>query len=136
MIWQSTTLMTVVDVVIIGAVAYSLWSFYGQRKKLSGSSVNLGFFAVVLGLFLIALFYLFDLATMHVMPLFVPMSEAMAFMEYLHLNYRWIVTLTAVVVIATGFAAMNRGVITIAQKQRESESQLKRIIDTVPAGVA
>ena len=136
MIWESNTLMTVLDVLIIGAVGYSLWSFTQQRRKFPGLSVSPSFFALVLGLSLIALFYLLDLAAMHVLPLFVPMSKAMAAMENLHLNYHWILTLVVVVVITAGFGAIFRDVLMIAQKQRESESQLKLIMDTVPAGVS
>ena len=136
MIWESITLMTVIDVLIVGAVGYSLRVFYLQRRKFPGLATSLGFFALVLGLSSIALFYLFDLTTMHLLPLFVPMSKAMAVMENLHLNYHWILTLFTVVAMAIGFGAIGRGVFTITDKQRESESQLKLIIDNGPAGVS
>jgi PAS domain S-box-containing protein len=135
MIWQSITLMTVIGVLIIGAVAYTLGAFYRQRRKFPGSTTSLGFFAVVLGLSLIALFYLFDLATMHVLPLFVPMSKAMAVMENLHLNYHWVLILFAIIAIAAGFGAISRGVFTITDKRREREKLLRLIIDNVPAAV-
>ncbi|MCH7777975.1 MAG: PAS-domain containing protein [Gemmatimonadetes bacterium] len=136
MIWESITLMTVIDALIIGAVGYALRVFYHQRRKFPDSATSLGFFALVLGLSAIALFYLFDLATMHLLPLFEPMSKAMAVMEELHLNYHWILTLFAVVAVSIGFGAIGRGVVTITDKHRESESQLKLIIDNVPAGVS
>ncbi len=136
MIWESITLMTVIDALIIGAVGYALWVFYHKRRKFPGSATSLGFFALVLGLSAIALFYLFDLATMHLLPLFVPMSKAMAVMEDLHVNYHWLLTLFAILALTTGFGAIGRGVFTITDKQRESESQLKLIIDNVPAGVS
>ncbi len=136
MIWESITLMTVIDVLIIGAVGYSLRVFYHQRRKFPGSTTSLGFSTLVLGLSAIALFYLFDLATMHLLPLFVPMSKTMAVMEELHLKYHWILTLFAVVTVSIGFGAIGRGVVTITDKQRGSENQLKLIIDNVPAGVS
>ncbi len=136
MIWESITLMTVIDVAIVGAVGYSLRVFYHQRRKFPGSATSLGFFALVLGLSAIALFYLFDLATMHLLPLFEPMSKAMAVMEDLHLDYHWILTLVAVVAITTGFGAIGNGVFTIADKHRQSEIQLNLIIDNLPATVS
>ena len=124
MIWDSITLMTVIDVLIIGAAGYSFWVFLNHRRKFPGATTSLGFSALVLGLSSIALFYLFDLATMHVLPLFMPMSKAMAVMEDLHHNYPWTLTLVAVVAITTGFGAIGNGVFTITDKLGKSEARL------------
>ncbi len=99
MIWESVTLMTVIDVAVVGAVGYALWVFYHQRRKFPGPATFHGFSVLLLGVLSIALFYLFDLVAMHLLPLFVPMSKSMAVMKDLHLNYHWIVTLFAVVAI-------------------------------------
>ena len=81
MMWESISMMTGIDIAIVGAVGYSLWVFYHQIRNLPRSTISFGVSALVLGLSSIALFYLFDLATMHVLPLFMPMSKAMAIME-------------------------------------------------------
>ena len=49
MIWESNTLMTIIDVSIIGAVGYALWVFFRQRRKFVGSATFL--VIVVAGLF-------------------------------------------------------------------------------------
>ena len=36
------------------------------------------------------------------LPLFIPMAEATAFMEQLHFDYRWVVTLIVVGTVITG----------------------------------
>ncbi|MCH7778074.1 MAG: PAS-domain containing protein, partial [Gemmatimonadetes bacterium] len=41
MIWESNTLMTIIDVVIVGAVGYALWVFFRQRRKFVGSATFL-----------------------------------------------------------------------------------------------
>ena len=99
MFWDSLLFMTVVDLVIVtvaliaGTIFFrTIWKSPGLPK---GGSVS-----IVSGLGLIALFYLFDLATMHILPVVVPEAEAMVFMKELHLEYNWPVALVAFAAIA------------------------------------
>ncbi len=136
MIWESVPLMTGIDVVIVGTSGYALWVFFNQRTRFLESTITPGFSTLVLGLSSIALFYLFDLATMHLLPLFMPMSKTIAVMEDLHLNYHWILTLFAVVAITIGFSAVGRGAFAITDKIQEGEELLRTVVDNLPVGVS
>ena len=123
MIWESVTLMTITDLLIIGSVGYSLYVFVSHRRNCAHSKASIGLIAVVLGLSLIALFYVGDLVTMYVFPLFMPMSQAMAIMQDVHLNFFWIVALFGIGAISFGFAATNRNAARVVEKLRDSEER-------------
>jgi len=102
MFWDSILLMTLVDVVIISITLFVYVTFYQQRFILRQLNLHLGAGLLLLGLTLTALFYLGDLITMHVMPLIMPMKEAMSMMLYWHLNFMWPVSLLGSGLIAAG----------------------------------
>ena len=122
MIWKSVALMTVVDLLIISAVAYSFRVFFVYRQLLAEAKPRVGLTAVVAGLLLVAAFYAADLAVMHVLPLFLAKGVAMAVMTDLHLDYLWIVTLIGVGAIAFGFAVMTRQMSDSVERLRRSEA--------------
>ena len=115
--------MTIIDFLIIGSVGYSLYAFVSHQKLLSRSKASPGLIAVLLGLLLIALFYVADLVTMYIFPLFMPASAAVAAMLDLHLNYYWIVALFGISAIAFGFAATNQKIFHVIRKLHDSEER-------------
>ncbi len=123
MIWESVTLMTITDLLIIGSVGYSLYVFVSHQRNFSLSMASIGLISVVLGLSLIALFYVADLVTMHVFPLFMPKNQAMAIMKGVHLNSFWIVALVGIGAISFGFAATNKNAARVVEKLRDSEER-------------
>lgn len=125
MIWESTALMTIIDVLIIGIVGTSLGLFIKHRPNALFAGAYIGLGAIVCGLVLTGLFYLTDLAVMHLLPFFVPMSQAMAVMEELHLNYSWIAITCVIGLIAVGFAVTNRSLFALVDRLRSSENQLQ-----------
>ena len=137
MIWESITLMTAIDVAVVGAVGFAFWIFYHQRRNFPGPTTFHGFSVLLPGLLSIPLFYLFDLAAMHLLPLFVPMSKSMGIMEDLHLNYHWILTLFAVVAITTGFSAIGTGVFAITDitERKRAEKALQNAHDVLESRV-
>ena len=102
MFWDSILLMTLVDVVIISITLLVYVTFYQQRFILRQLNLHLGAGMLLLGLTLITLFYLGDLITMHVLPLIMPMKEAMAMMLSWHSNFIWSVSLVGSGLIAAG----------------------------------
>ncbi|MCK5342200.1 MAG: PAS domain-containing protein, partial [Candidatus Heimdallarchaeota archaeon] len=100
--------MTAIDLLIIGMTTYALVIFYKHRKSLKYLNLYVGASFVLLGLTIIALFYLADLLTMFLLPIFIPMKVAMDIMRNLHLNYNWIVALCGVGLIISGFIYMTR----------------------------
>ena len=123
MFWESVTLMTITDLLIIGSVGYSLYVFVSHQRNFSLSMASIGLISVVLGLSLIALFYVADLVTIYVFPLFMPKSQAMAVMKGVHLNSFWIVALVGIGAISFGFAATNRNAARVIEKLRDSEER-------------
>ena len=85
MIWQSIWAMTVIDLAVIAIVAYTVAYFFRMRDRILQRSTRHGLLATGFGLLVIALFYLFDLASMHLFPLFLGESKAMELMRELHL---------------------------------------------------
>ncbi len=120
---ESVTLMTITDLLIIGSVGYCLYVFVSHQQNFSLSMASIGLISVVLGLSLIALFYVTDLVTMHVFPLFMPKSQAMAVMKGVHLNSFWIVALVGIGAISFGFAATNKNAARVVEKLRDSEER-------------
>ena len=123
MIGESVTLMTITDLLIIGSVGYCLYVFVSHQRNFSLSMASIGLISVVLGLFLIALFYVADLVTMYVFPLFMPKIQAMAVMRDVHLNSFWIVELFGIGAISFGFAATNKNTARVVEKLRDSEER-------------
>ena len=123
MFWESVTLMTITDFLIIGSVGYCLYVFVSHQRNFSLSVASIGLISVVLGLSLIALFYVADLVTMYVFPLFMTKSQAMAAMMGVHLDTFWIVELFGIGAIAFGFAATSKNVARVVEKLRDSEER-------------
>jgi len=108
MIWESMTLMTIFDAVIIVITVLSLVFFVKYRIKVFGKKFNGGSYIIMFGIVVVGLFYVTDLFTMWILPSFTSHPQAMAVMENLHLNYKWIVMLVAILCIVGGFILMTR----------------------------
>jgi len=108
MIWQSIAIMTVIDIIIIGMTTFVYWNFYIHRSILRQLQLTPGVSLCLAGLLFLTLFYLTDLATMFVLPRFMPMAQAMEIMSDLHLNYAWIVAVLAVGLIVVGLVYLIR----------------------------
>ena len=93
MIWNSIIFMTIIDLAIIGLTIFAFITIQKQKPTLEKLNLQRGIQIVFLGLAIIALFYLLDLITMFVFPLFMPMKKAMTIMKHLHLNQKWLVSL-------------------------------------------
>ncbi len=117
--------MTVIDLLILGVVSYALVVFTRIRKRLTTPRTRYGFAGIVVGLSLVALFYLVDLLTMHVLPLFMPMANAMVFMQGLHLNHQWLIALLGVGSIALGLASVSRGTLALIENLEKSRTDLQ-----------
>ena len=135
MIWQSMPLMTVIDVVIIGAVLVALWIFVQARQHLRARKALFGFSAIVIGLALIGVFFAVDLFVMWSLPWFVSGTRATAFIEELRLNYAWVVMGIAVSGITLGFALTSRHLLSAIGALTESELRFKAFAAAASEGV-
>ncbi len=57
--WQSISLMTAIDILVLGVVGYAASAFLRGRRRPTRSSES-GFLAILAGFSLVALFYLVD----------------------------------------------------------------------------
>lgn len=131
MIWNSIFSMTLIDFAVISLVLIAFWSFLRNMKMLKQLKLLNGVGFVLLGLFIIALFYLADLVTMHLFPSFMPLESAMKVMMSLHLNYKWIVTLLGVGSIVIGLIYLFRVLfpkLTSLHKNLENEIAAHKLI--------
>ncbi|MEM7408231.1 MAG: ATP-binding protein [Pseudomonadota bacterium] len=132
MIVDSIAFMTLFDVLIIGIVIYSGVRI---RKITSGSEYREnpveGLSAVLAGLTIIAVFYLADLAAMYFLPPIVGHAAAMDTMRDLHLNYRWIVSLIAVGLIAYGLLAQSQAASRVLTLAKETEHRLLEQVEAL-----
>jgi adenylate cyclase len=116
MIWNSISLMTTIDVLIIAVTIYAIWrsQLIGPSKRPSAPKIGLRWIA--LGLLVVCLFYFADLASMYVLPVVTSMQEAMELMGSLHRNLSWLVVLFAMIAISTGFIELRRTQIELTEK--------------------
>ena len=124
MIWESKTLMTLIDLMIVFATVASLWFLPRQRQRIARGDLVLGASIVVTGLLLIGLLYLADLLIMWLLPFVASQSAAMRVMEELHLNYSWPVMLVATVCIFVGSVRSHRDLLSLIDRLEESEKTL------------
>lgn len=108
MIFESVSLMIIIDFIIIVVVLFALWNFYQHRQLLKQLQSFKSLALVFSGMILIAAFYLSDLMAMLVAPIFMTKMNAMKLMEYLHLNVSWIINLIVVGLIVVGTFHLNR----------------------------
>ncbi len=108
MIWTSVALMTVIDLVIIAVTVIVLWRNFWMGTNHQPSTPKAGLRLIVVGILVVGLFFFADLLSMHVLPVFIPMAEAMGVMGDLHRNFSWMFALFAIVVISVGFTELKR----------------------------
>ncbi|CTQ52209.1 Cyclic di-GMP phosphodiesterase Gmr [Roseibium album] len=129
MISTSVTLMTIVDLIIFVACGYAVWVLLNYRRSVSRRG-NFQFHWVIIGLVVTALFYLGDLITMNVFPLFMPMDRAMNMMNVLHTEFRWPVSLIATGAIVYGFSRNVPRAAELIESLHESEGRFRDVVDS------
>lgn len=105
MIWSSTAVMIVFDLIIVGLIVMMVgvsWSLGAFDK---GRMPRTGRILIILGVIVTGVFYLADLLVMLSPSLLTDRSRAMALMTTLHLELRWIVSLTSLLLIGAGLIA-------------------------------
>ena len=116
--------MTVIDTMIIVVIVFALIFVSRQCRQFSGMPAHRGFFAIYVGLSIIALFYLADLLIMHLLPVIATRSYAMDLMLDLHLNVAWVVTLIGIGIISIGLILAGRAMTNLIGDLEGREQQL------------
>ncbi|MGE5147254.1 MAG: sensor histidine kinase [Candidatus Eiseniibacteriota bacterium] len=120
--------MTAIDLLIIGVTLYAIWRCRLIVPAGRRPTARRGLRLTVLGLLVVCLFYLADLATMYVLPALTSMQEATQWMGTLHRNFSWLVVLIAMIAISGGFIDL------VIELQRR-EKRVRRLVDSNVVGV-
>jgi PAS domain S-box-containing protein len=128
MISDSVPLMTAIDLLIIAVTVYGVWRCRLISPGKRFERPRIGLLLINSGLLAIALFYVADLAIMHVLPMATARDEAMKAMEALHRNLSWLVILFAVISISIGFIEL------LVELQRR-EARVRRLVDSNIIGI-
>jgi PAS domain S-box-containing protein len=146
--------MTTIDVVMVLGALKALHVLFRHRATILGMKIARPVQAIAAGLCIISGYYLADLYTMLVMPLYASDEAAMAAMRNLHLNWGWLVVLAGFAAIVAGLAylvaklfpqiatiikSLEAEVVErkrVKDALRESEEQRRLIADNMPAVIA
>ena len=108
MIWESTVLMTIIDLVIIFLTFILFWNFYQNKRTLKHLKMQYSIVIILCGFSIMALLYLGDLLTMHFFPRFMSMEKSMEIMTELHLNYNWVLSSAGFGLLFIGILYLNK----------------------------
>ena len=114
--YGSFFLMSVFDLIIVSTVIFACVKLYQDRSKLQVA--RRGVYLLSLGLLLFGGVYLFDLFLMWIAPSIITMQVAMSWMDQLHLEFHWIVSLIAVLCIASGTGIIVNSLLHVEEKLR------------------
>ncbi len=124
MIWESTAIMTLIDVAICGFAIVAIVVATRARHELRAAGAVRAVWIVIFGLTVIGGFYFVDLWVMHVLPGYATPRETMETMERLHLDWNWIVSLVAVGSIFFGLFGMVRSETGLLARIRDTDAEL------------
>ena len=108
MIWESTLIMTIIDLIIIVITFILFWNYHQNRQLLKELKIQKGVAIIMGGFFMMSFLYFMDILTMHLLPRFIPMKKSMEIMKDLHLNYNWILSATGFSLIFAGLIYLNK----------------------------
>ena len=121
-------MMTAIDVTIIALVLWALWQLRRLHSKLREHKFGSGSRRVAIGLSLIGLFYIADLALMWIMPHIENPAVAMQQMSWLHLNLAWVLMLCVIALVATGFVRNIRRLMSHALQAQDSARRYQELL--------
>jgi len=122
---QSITLMTVVDILIVGVFVYAFWALRRHMRKVSATSDRADSILIALGMAAFSLFYIFDFIAMHVAPIFMPLAESMSLMEGLHSIFEWYFAPAGIILIVIGFSRNLLHTASMHQQLTNNEERLE-----------
>lgn len=129
MIWGSTLLMTIFDLLITLICVASFKTLLKRKSKMHSGKSTYGFYLVLTGISVISLFYCYDLLIMWIFPLVMEHSIAMGLMEDLHLNYSWFSNLFGFSFVLIGFLLISESMDTLATELLTYEERMNTIVN-------
>ncbi len=136
MVWNSILLMTIFDLVIIFFALFTGYVLFVRRHSINYLEAKRAALSIAMGLGVIGLFYLTDLLTLHLFPLFMPMKDAMEIMRQLHLNYLWFIMVGGISMLVFGVLCLVYRVfpahISTLEGLRDAHQYMSRLATTDP----
>ncbi|MCZ6853863.1 MAG: PAS domain S-box protein, partial [Gammaproteobacteria bacterium] len=129
MIWNSTAIMAITDIAIIGAVGYALKFLYTSWRRASDPTLRTGFYAIIAGLGTIASFHAIDLIFIRLLP--AALVADFQISQDTQLTTYWLFTLTCVGSVVFGLTRLGR---TIFAKFEQLAVSERRLSDYAAAG--
>ena len=113
--------MTVANAMIIGSIFYAIHSFVRTRNQFENGRTNVGLAMVLVGLAIIALHYLANLATIYFLPHFKSVSDTWTIMRSLRLNGYWVIIGSGLLCLVCGLHFIFRDLRSLAIQLRQAE---------------
>ena len=107
-VWNSMALMYFFDIAVILLALFCLSALYSVYNSLAGE-LKTAYTYLLVGIVPIALFHMIDLISM--------ITNNMDFMEYLHLNVDWTITLIALISISVAFYKIKIAIQKVSPKK-------------------
>lgn len=135
MIWDSIPLMTVLDLTfaVLATVAWVFLRRLRDREWFAAGGRGLTLVTAALGL--LGAFYVTDLLIMLVLPHLIGPQRAMTTMEGLHLNYGWIVSLSAACLALGGIVSMTRSIEAFSKARLASRERTELVLRSSIDGI-
>lgn len=108
MIWKSAFIMTIIDLIIIVITCILFLNYYQNRRLLRQLKIQKGAVIILSGLAMMAALYFADILTMHLFPIFMPVSQVLQIMTSLHLEYNWILSSIGFALLFVGIIYLNK----------------------------
>lgn len=127
MTYETTALMTVIDVLIIIAVLYALHAFQKHRESVLIKELRANFFLIVIGLGLLGLHSVCDLIGMHVLQRVLPPGDASNGADRLFFYLKWGTALSGISFITIGVVRSALRASKVFIRLRESEGHVQQM---------
>ena len=105
---ESTALMTVIDLATIAVTVAAAVVFFRNWRRISKAGYRSGFAYIAVGLLIMASFYVADLATLYLLPAFMPQASVSIFRESLQHTYVWLVVSGGLGLVSVGILLNSR----------------------------
>ena len=117
--------MTIANAMKIGSIFYAIHSFVRTRNQFENGRTNVGLAMVLVGLAIIALHYLANLATIYFLPHFMSVSDTWTIMRSLRLNGYWVIIGSGLLCLVCGLHFIFRDLRSLAIQLRQAAKNRK-----------
>lgn len=125
---QSITLMTVVDLLLVGIFIYAFWAFRYHTRNVAVTDDRANSVIIALGMAVFSLFYIFDFLAMYAAPKFMPIAQSVSLSSSLHDIFEWYIAPVGIIAIVIGFSRNLRHTASLHLQLKDNEVRLESAI--------